>query len=217
MFQYYFLYNYVHVSVIFFSTTTSMFQYYFLYNYIHVSVLFSLQLHPCFSTIFSTTTSIFQKYFLYNYIYVSVLISLQLRPCFSNIFPENLVQATFQHQRTVYLKGDLEPEGNNTMNISDLPFDLNETIATTTQSVIVNTVIDNITNTTYVVVKETETKWIRTLPYNQGINVLGEFYTHTVWVCPCVCMCVHYTEYGMCLKKSMHIRFYFTCIRFYFV
>ncbi|XP_041354085.1 excitatory amino acid transporter 2-like isoform X3 [Gigantopelta aegis] len=90
-----------------------------------------------------------------------------------NIFPENLVQATFQHQRTVYVKGSLEAEGNDTMNVTDLPFSLNETISTTTQTVVVNTITDNSTNTTYVILKETETKWIRTLPYNHGINVLG--------------------------------------------
>ncbi|XP_071114074.1 excitatory amino acid transporter-like isoform X1 [Haliotis cracherodii] len=81
-----------------------------------------------------------------------------------NIFPDNILQAGFQHTRTVYVKA---PEAEVDSNLTGL---LNETITTTT---VMTTVTDNSTgaNTTYILMKEE--KWIRTFPYSNGINVLG--------------------------------------------
>ncbi|XP_046373973.1 excitatory amino acid transporter 2-like isoform X3 [Haliotis rufescens] len=81
-----------------------------------------------------------------------------------NIFPDNILQAGFQHTRTIYVKA---PEEEVDSNLTGL---LNETITTTT---VMTTVTDNSTgaNTTYILMKEE--KWIRTFPYSNGINVLG--------------------------------------------
>ncbi|XP_046574688.1 excitatory amino acid transporter-like [Haliotis rubra] len=82
-----------------------------------------------------------------------------------NIFPDNILQAGFQHTRTVYVKAKEEEEVD--ANLTAL---FNETITTTT---VMTTVTDNSTgaNTTYVLLKEE--KWTRTFPYSNGINVLG--------------------------------------------
>ncbi|XP_067674565.1 excitatory amino acid transporter-like [Haliotis asinina] len=84
-----------------------------------------------------------------------------------NIFPDNILQAGFQHTRTVYVRAKEEEEEEVDANLTAL---FNQTITTTT---IVTTVTDNSTgaNTTYVLMKEE--KWTRTFPYSDGINVLG--------------------------------------------
>ncbi|KAK7108373.1 excitatory amino acid transporter-like [Littorina saxatilis] len=86
-----------------------------------------------------------------------------------NVFPDNLLQACFQHTKTVYASdGYIMPDGDLPENVSNA---INVTLATTTTSTILTTVND--TNATYIIVKEKETKWIRTFPMADGINVLG--------------------------------------------
>ncbi|XP_076444963.1 excitatory amino acid transporter-like [Babylonia areolata] len=84
-----------------------------------------------------------------------------------NIFPDNLLQACFQHTKTVY-ESDTSMPDDLPENVSNA---INVTLATTTQTTLLTTIEDG--NATYIVVKETETKWVRTFPMADGINVLG--------------------------------------------
>lgn len=88
-----------------------------------------------------------------------------------NIFPDNLLQAGFQHTKTVYIKdGYIEMPSDLPENVS---LAINVTLASTTTTTTLATVTDNSTNATYIVVKEKEIKWVRQFPMADGINVLG--------------------------------------------
>lgn len=94
---------------------------------------------------------------------------------YRNIFPENLVQACFQHTKTVYTKS-VAMAKDIPDNITDI---INITLAATTHSSILTTITVNSTdgtNVTLVLAKEHEIKWVRELPMADGINVLGEHY-----------------------------------------
>lgn len=83
-----------------------------------------------------------------------------------NIFPDNLLQACFQHTKTVYSEDDAEDNtGDNVTNA------INLTLFTTTQTTLLTTIND--TNATYIIIKEKEIRWIREFPMADGINVLG--------------------------------------------
>ena len=87
-----------------------------------------------------------------------------------NIFPDNLLQAAFQHTKTVYKNaGYIMPDGDLPENVSNA---INVTLLTTTQTTLLTTVND--TNATYIIVKEKEIRWVRTFPMADGINVLGK-------------------------------------------
>lgn len=88
-----------------------------------------------------------------------------------NIFPDNLLQAGFQHTKTVYIRdGYIEMPSDLPENVS---LAINVTLASTTTTTTLATVTDNSTNVTYIVVKEKEIKWVRQFPMADGINVLG--------------------------------------------
>ncbi|CAG5128404.1 unnamed protein product, partial [Candidula unifasciata] len=95
-----------------------------------------------------------------------------------NIFPNNIIQACFQHTKTVYAIKHPE-EFIYTAPNSSLLADLNDTLSasvttvlTTTQATLVN-ISSSDTNQTVVVIREEVTKWVRTYPMNDGVNVLG--------------------------------------------
>ncbi|BFZ09489.1 hypothetical protein BsWGS_12528 [Bradybaena similaris] len=95
-----------------------------------------------------------------------------------NIFPNNIIQACFQHTTTVYAVKKPE-EFVYTAPNSSLLAELNATLATslstvmsTTQRSIINASISD-SNQTVVVIREEVTKWVRTYPMNDGVNVLG--------------------------------------------
>nr|KAG5703950.1 hypothetical protein BaRGS_020547 [Batillaria attramentaria] len=91
-----------------------------------------------------------------------------------NIFPANLLQACFQHTKTVYKRdGYIEMPESVPDNVSNA---LNVTLASTTTTTTLATIIVNSTNgtnETYIVLKEKEIKWVREFPMADGINVLG--------------------------------------------
>ena len=87
-----------------------------------------------------------------------------------NIFPDNLLQAAFQHTKTVYKNdGYIMPDDDLPENVSKA---INVTLLTTTQTTLLTTVND--TNATYIIIKEKEIRWVRTFPMADGINVLGK-------------------------------------------
>lgn len=91
-----------------------------------------------------------------------------------NIFPDNLLQACFQHTKTVYIKDtsdDVEDVAEAIISNMTSP---NYTLASSTTTTMMTTV--NATdNMTYVLLKETEIRYIRDFPMADGINVLGKF------------------------------------------
>ncbi|KAI8792167.1 excitatory amino acid transporter [Biomphalaria glabrata] len=88
-----------------------------------------------------------------------------------NIFPPNIIQACFQHTSTVYEVS--APEEFITTNATEL----NSTVATTITTIITTTqksIVDLSTNSTNeTIITETVTKWVRTYPMSDGVNVLG--------------------------------------------
>ncbi|XP_059170368.1 excitatory amino acid transporter 1-like [Physella acuta] len=90
-----------------------------------------------------------------------------------NIFPPNILQACFQHTLTVYTVDEPE-EFITTQPNTTTSSDLNTTLATTITTIITTTqrtIIDNSTNQT--IITEEVTKWVRTTPMADGVNVLG--------------------------------------------
>ncbi|KAH9490904.1 Excitatory amino acid transporter 2 [Bulinus truncatus] len=89
-----------------------------------------------------------------------------------NIFPPNIIQACFQHTSTVYEVD--EPEEFITTNATELNTTVATivtTIITTTTRSIIDLTTSNSTNET--VIRETVTRWVRTYPMADGVNVLG--------------------------------------------
>ncbi|KAL8559483.1 hypothetical protein ACOMHN_037147 [Nucella lapillus] len=84
-----------------------------------------------------------------------------------NIFPENLLQACFQHTKTVYEEDTTEAD----MMAENVSKAFNVTLATTTQTTILTTI--NTTNGSYIILKEKEIRWVREFPMADGVNVLG--------------------------------------------
>ncbi|BFZ25260.1 hypothetical protein BsWGS_28299 [Bradybaena similaris] len=81
-----------------------------------------------------------------------------------NIFPSNIMQACFQHTKTVYIVEEPEEYILTRSNTSDLLLN----ITTTTQRTTTAT-----TNQTVVLVQKAVTKWVRNYPMADGVNVLG--------------------------------------------
>ncbi|XP_012940660.1 excitatory amino acid transporter [Aplysia californica] len=92
-----------------------------------------------------------------------------------NIFPQNIMQACFQHTKTVYVEE--EPEEYILTTLKNSTNSINETFTSTVSSVITTTqtIITemNGTNITSNITEQTVTKWVRTYPMADGVNVLG--------------------------------------------
>ena len=90
-------------------------------------------------------------------------------PC-RNIFPDNILQACFQHTKTVYVVKEAEEfilTRPNSTNLTDFAPSL-----TTTQRTITTTV-NMTTNESTTIVNET-IQWVRSYPMEDGMNVLGK-------------------------------------------
>ena len=90
---------------------------------------------------------------------------LYFHPILRNIFPQNILQAGFQHTKTVYVQE--KPEKFVLANKSDsgsstTPKSLISTAATTAASILNASDVDPV-------------KWVRTYPMADGVNVLGGF------------------------------------------
>ncbi|GFS13812.1 amino acid transporter [Elysia marginata] len=90
-----------------------------------------------------------------------------------NIFPDNILQACFQHTKTVYVEKEEEEfiltkpnNGSSSSNDTDI-----FSITSTTQRTITTTT-NLTTNETITVVNET-IQWVRSYPMEDGMNVLG--------------------------------------------
>ncbi|CAG5131542.1 unnamed protein product [Candidula unifasciata] len=89
-----------------------------------------------------------------------------------NIFPSNILQACFQHTKTVYTMEEPEEYILTKPNISDLlnQFNTTTTASTTTTT---QTTTTNTTNETVVFIQKEVKKWVRIYPMADGVNVLG--------------------------------------------
>lgn len=105
-----------------------------------------------------------------------------------NIFPSNILQACFQHTKTVYTVEEPEAYILTQPNVSDLLNQFNTTTAvtatitaavttTTTAAVTTTTTTEptntNPTNETLVLIQKEVKRWVRTYPMADGVNVLG--------------------------------------------
>ena len=137
----------------------------------HVFVT-SVPINCCHCNVLGAPVVIVQAQYKYTPLLLLLLLLLLItclcRP--RNIFPENLLQAAFQHTKTVYRNdGFVMPDGDLPENVSNA---INVTLLTTTQTTLLTTVND--TNATYIIIKEKEIRWVRTFPMADGINGLGK-------------------------------------------
>ncbi|GFN85722.1 amino acid transporter [Plakobranchus ocellatus] len=86
---------------------------------------------------------------------------------FRNIFPDNILQACFQHTKTVYVVDDPEE-----FILTNLDKSNSSDLITTTQRS-VTTTLNLTSNESTTVVNET-IQWVRSYPMEDGMNVLGQ-------------------------------------------
>ncbi|RUS81617.1 hypothetical protein EGW08_010630, partial [Elysia chlorotica] len=89
---------------------------------------------------------------------------------FRNIFPDNILQACFQHTKTVYVVKEQEEYILTKPNITNNGTDLSTTVTTTQRTI--TTTLNMTSNETITVINET-IQWVRSYPMEDGMNVLG--------------------------------------------